>query len=213
MPTDAKKPAPVPIIPEPPQPLNKNIENLVKDLKWNDGFGPAKPSPVPTSRPRVQSVSSYARPTVAPQQIHLTTHLGKTEEDDSESTSDEEVVKISPAMIRKFSSSSPPKPILSSTPVNSNLSNLSNARPKPAERVSSALPKVVWFVYKRLRVVLSDRIQGIPKENENNLSQPRTKATEKPNTQGPKVPPRFRIPVGPVANIDLGDREAAKPRA
>ena len=140
MPTDVKKPAPVPIIPEPPQVLNKNIENLVKDLKWNDGFGPTKSSPVPTSRPRVQSVSSYARPTVAPQQIHLTTHLGKTEEDDSDSTSsEEEVVKIPPVMIRKFSSSSPPKPILSATPLSS---NLSNTRPKPAERVSFAPPKV-----------------------------------------------------------------------
>ena len=141
MPTDVKKPAPVPIIPEPPQVLNKNIENIVKDLKWSDSFGTAKSSPVPTSRPRVQSVSSYARPAVAPQQIHLTTHLGKTEEDDSESTSsEEEVVKISPAMIRKFSSSSPPKPILSSTPVNS---NLTNTRPKPADKVSFALPKVL----------------------------------------------------------------------
>ena len=140
MPTDGKKPATVPIHPEQPQALNKNIENLVKDFKWNDGFNAAKPSPVPTSRPRIQSVSSYTRPTVAPQQIHLTTHLGKTDEDDSESTSsEEEVVKISPSMIRKLSSSSPPKPVLSSSPVTS---NLSNTRPKPTGKLPFTLSKV-----------------------------------------------------------------------
>ena len=68
-------------------------------------------------------------------------------------------------------------------------------------------------MFKSLRVVLSDRIQGTPKENENNLSQTRAKSTERPTIQGPKVLPRFRIPVGPVANIDLGDREATKPGA
>jgi len=140
MPTEVKKQAPVPIIPDQPQALNKNIENLVKDFKWNDGFNATKSSPVPTSRPRIQSVSSYARPTVAPQPIHLTPHLGKADEDDSESTSsDEEVVKIPPVMMRKFSSSSPPKPILGSTPVNS---NLSNTRPKPSEKVAFSFPKV-----------------------------------------------------------------------
>ena len=66
-------------------------------------------------------------------------------------------------------------------------------------------------MFNSLRVVLSDRIQGTPKENENNLSQTRTKPTEKPTTQGPKVISRFRIPVGPVANIDQGDREATEP--
>ena len=140
MPTEVKKPAPVPIIPEQPQALNKNIENLVKDFKWNDGFSAAKSSPVPTSRPRIQSVSSYTRPSVAPQPIHLTTHLSKTGEDDSESSSsEEENPRVPPVMMRKFSSSSPPKPILSSVPVNS---NLSNGRPRAAERVSFALPKV-----------------------------------------------------------------------
>jgi hypothetical protein len=139
MPTEVKKAVPVPIIPEQPQALNKNIENLVKDFKWNDGFSATKPSPVPTSRPRIQSVSSYTRPSVAPQPIHLATHLSKTDEDDSESTSSEEVVRAPPVTTRKFSSSSPPKPILGSTPVSS---NLSNARPKPTDRVSFALPKV-----------------------------------------------------------------------
>jgi hypothetical protein len=185
VPTDAKKPAPAPILPEQPQPLNKNIENLVKDFRWNDGFNAAKSSPVPTSRPRIPSVSSYARPTVAPQQIHLPPHLDKTGEDDSESTSsEEEVVKVPPVMARKFSSSSPPKPILSSTPVNS---NLSNSRPKPTDRVSFALSKVGWFVSQSLRVVLNRRIQETPKENENNLPQTRTKATDKSASQGPKV--------------------------
>ena len=66
-------------------------------------------------------------------------------------------------------------------------------------------------MFNSLRVVLSDRIQGTPKENENNQPQTRTKPTEQPTTQGPKVIPQFRIPVGPVANIDLGDREATKP--
>jgi hypothetical protein len=45
MSTEAKKPAPVPIIPDQPQALNKNIENLVKDFKWNESFGPPKSSP------------------------------------------------------------------------------------------------------------------------------------------------------------------------
>ncbi|KAF9652695.1 hypothetical protein BDM02DRAFT_2568309 [Thelephora ganbajun] len=166
MPAEVKKPASVPIIPEQPQALNKNIENLVKDFKWNDSFGAAKSTPLPTSRPRIQSVSSYTRPSVAPQPIHLATHLSKTDEDDSEPTSEEEVVKIPPVMMRKFSSSSPPKPILSSTPVNS---NLSNTRPKPTEKVSFALPKET------------------PKENENNLSRTRIKPIEKPTSQGPKV--------------------------
>jgi len=141
MPTEVKKPAPVPIIPDQPQALNKNIENLVKDFKWDDSFSAAKPSPVPTSRPRIQSVSSYTRPSVAQQPIHLATHLSRTDEDDSEftSSSEEEVFKAPPVAARKFSSSSPPKPILSSTPVNS---NLSNGRPKATERVSFALPKV-----------------------------------------------------------------------
>ena len=143
MPTEVKKSAPVPIIPEQPQALNKNIENLVKDFKWNDGLGATKPSPVPKSRPRIQSVSSYTRPSVAPQPIHLSTHLSKTDEDDSESTSasEEEALKAPRVTTRKFSSSSPPKPVLGSTPVNNN-NNLSNGRPKPTERVSFALPKV-----------------------------------------------------------------------
>lgn len=141
MQTEVKKPAPVPIIPDQPQALNKNIENLVKDFKWDDGFSATKPSPVPTSRPRIQSVSSYTRPSVAQQPIHLATHLRRTDEDDSEftSSSEEEVPRVPPVAARKFSSSSPPKPILSSTPVNS---NLSNGRSKATERVSFALPKV-----------------------------------------------------------------------
>lgn len=143
MPTEVKKPAPVPIIPEQPQALNKNIENLVKDFRWDDGFNAAKSSPVPTSRPRIQSISSYTRPSVAPQPIHLTAHLRKTDGDDSEVTSsseeETEVVRIPIAATRKFSSSSPPKPIFSSTPANN---NLSNGRPKQTERVSFALPKV-----------------------------------------------------------------------
>lgn len=158
MPTEVKKTAPVPIIQEQPQALNKNIENLVKDLKWNDSFGPAKSCPVPTSRPRIQSVSSYTRPGVAPQPIHLGTQLRKTKEDDSESTSsEEEIVKVSPAAMRKFSSSSPPKPILGSTPVNG---NLTNTRPKQTERVSFALPKAALFSIASLRVFLTRHHPG-----------------------------------------------------
>lgn len=138
MPTEVKKPAAVPI-PEQPQVLNKNIENLVKDFKRNNGFSTAKSTPVPTSRPRIQSVSSHNRPSVAPQPIHLATHLSKTDENDSESTSSEEVVKVPPVMMRKFPSSSPPKSIPSSTPVSS---NLANTRPRPAEMVSFAHLKV-----------------------------------------------------------------------
>lgn len=190
--TDVKKPAPVPIIPEQPQALNKNIENLVKDFKWNDGLNAAKPSSVPTSRQRIQSVSSYTRPTVAPQPIHLAPHLGKTDEDDSGlSSSEEDVVKILPTA-RKFSSSSPVRPILNSTPVSS---NLSNTRPKAADRVSFSLPKVGSFVFRSLQVFLNGRIQGTPKENENSLSQTRTKATEKPTSHGPKVVPLSRANV------------------
>jgi hypothetical protein len=139
MQTEVKKAMPIPIIPEQPQALNKNIENLVKDFKWNDGFNAAKSGPIPTSRPRIQSVSSYNRPSVAPQPIHLATHPSKTDEDDSGSTSSEEVVTVPPVTARKFSSSSPPKPILSSTPANS---NLANARQKQTERVPFALSKV-----------------------------------------------------------------------
>ena len=138
MPAEVKKPAPVPIIPEQPQALSKNIENLVGSFGWNDGFNATKPTPVPTSRPRIQSVSSHNRPSVAPQPIHLAPHLSTTNEDDSETSEEEEAVKIHPVATRKFSSSSPPRPILGSTPVN----NLSNGRPKPTDRVSFALPKV-----------------------------------------------------------------------
>ena len=113
MPTEVKKSAPVPIIPGQPQALNKNIKNLVKNSKSNDGLGATKPNSIPKSRPPIQSVSSYTRPSVAPQPIHLSTHLDEddsesisTSEDDSDSisTSEEEV------MTRKSSSSSPPKP-------------------------------------------------------------------------------------------------------
>lgn len=190
MPNETKKSAPVPIIPEQSQPLNKNIGNLVNDFKWNEGFGAAKSSPVPTSRPRIQSVSSCTRPSVAPQPIHLATHLSKTDEDDSDPTSsEEEVVKLSPVTTRKFSSSSPPKPILSSTSVNS---NLTNTRPKQAESVSFALPKVACFILRSPKISLKGCIQETPKENENNLSQPRTKPIEKPASQGPKVVPQWR---------------------
>ena len=144
MPTEVKKTAPVAIVSDQPQVLNKNIENLVKDLKWDGGFNAAKSGPAPTSRQRIQSVSSYTRPSAAPQPIHLATQLSKADEDDSESTSEEEdLVKIPPVTMRKFSSSSPPKPILSSTPVNS---NLTNTRPKQTERVSFVLPKVALSV-------------------------------------------------------------------
>lgn len=184
MATEAKKPAPVPIIQEQPQVLNKNIENLVKDFKWNDGLGGAKPSPIPTSRSRIQSVSSYTRPNVAPQPIHLGAHLSKTNEDDSESTSEEDVSKVPPVMARKFSSSSPPKPILSSTPVNS---NLSNGRPRPTEKVPFALSKVGRSVIRSPRFILNGGIQETAKENEGNLAPARSKPTEKPANQGPKV--------------------------
>jgi hypothetical protein len=194
VPTEVKKSAPVPIIQEQSQALNKNIENLVKDFKWNDGFGAAKSSPVPTSRPRIHSVSSYARPTMAPQPIHLATHLSRTDEDDSGFTSsEEEVVKPPPVTTRKFSSSSPPKPIPGSIPINS---NLSSTRPKQAERVSSSLPKVRLFVLRSHNFfffLLKPCIQETPKENENNLSQPRTKPIEKSTSKGPKVAPQFRI--------------------
>lgn len=190
MPAETKKTAPVPIIPEHPQPLNRNIENLVKDFKWNDNFSPAKSGSLPTSRSRIQSVSSYTRPSAAPQPIHLATQLSKADEDDSESTSsEEEGVKVPPVTTRKFSSSSPPKPILSSTPVNS---NLTNTRPKQTERVSFVLPKVGLSLLRNPPISLKSSIQETPKENESNLSQPRTKPIEKPTSQGPKVVPRFR---------------------
>lgn len=137
MPAETKKPAAVPIITE--QALSKNIENVVENYRWNEGFSAAKPTPVPTTRPRIHSVSSNNRPSVAPQPIHLTPHLGGVGEDDSEPSSEEEILKRPPVATRKFSSSSPPKPILSSTPVNN---NLSNGRPKQTDRVSFALPKV-----------------------------------------------------------------------
>lgn len=186
MPNETKKSAPVPIIPDQSQPLNKNIGNLVK---WNDGFGAAKPSPVPTSRPRIQSVSSCGRPSVAPQPIHLATHLSKTDEDDSDPTSsEEEAIRFTQATTRKFSSSSPPKPMLSSTPVNS---NLTNTRPKQAESVAFALSKET------------------PKENENNLSQQRTKPIEKPTSQGPKVISKQPSP----ANVQFPEHPRQPPAA
>ena len=46
-------------------------------------------------------------------------------------------------------------------------------------------------------------------ENESNVSQTGPKATEKPETQGLKVTPRFRTGVGLVANADTGDPGAA----
>ena len=155
MPTEVKKTAPVPIIPEQPQPLNRNIENLVKDFKWNDNFNAAKPSSIPTSRQRIHSVSSYTRSSAMPQPIHLATQMTRADEHDSDSTSSEdEVVKIPPVMIRKFSSSSPPRPILSSTPVNS---NLTNTRPRQAERVSFVLPKAGLSLFRSPRV-FSERL-------------------------------------------------------
>jgi hypothetical protein len=127
---------------------------------------------------------------VANQPIHLATRLSKTDEDDSGSTSsEEEVVRVSPAMMRKFSSSSPPKPILSSTPVNG---NLTNTRPTQTERVLFAPPKVGLFLSRTLKVLLRSRLQETPKENENNLSQSRTRPIEKQTSQGPKVAPQSR---------------------
>lgn len=134
MSADVKKPASVPIPPVQPQVLNKNVENLVGGIKWGDGFNAVKSTgPISSSRPRIHSIS-YNRTSVAPQQFHLSTNLpSKTDEDESDSDSEDEVVKAPPVSTRKFSSSSPPKPILSSTPVNG---NLTNTRPKPTEKIS-----------------------------------------------------------------------------
>ena len=93
-----------------------DIEKLIKD-ELHDHSNPAKSDPIPTSRS--PSVSLYVRPTVAPQQIHSTTRLSEAE-GGSNPTYEEEDAEMSPAMSR-LSSSTPPKVMISLTPVDNNL--------------------------------------------------------------------------------------------
>ena len=47
VPTDVKKPTTTLIVPEQRQVLNKSIERMVEEFRWNNGFSAANPSSVP----------------------------------------------------------------------------------------------------------------------------------------------------------------------
>ena len=116
MPMDVIKPAPGPNIPEPPQGRNENIEGLVDDFRLTNDL--SYPAPPPELRDK--SVSSYARPVVAPQRSQMAMRQGKAEEDHTKLSSyGEEVTKTSPVKMRNPPNLSPPQSILSSTPVDS----------------------------------------------------------------------------------------------